>query len=104
MSVVEALAPLAARGHGLYSCDQVGSGLSERLTRPKDHSFLGHVAGLEAIVRDEIRAERVILVGFRTGGWWRRSMWQCIRSGSGGWCSPRPGFFSRRGSMARGGG
>ena len=67
-SVIEALAPLAGRGHELYFYEQVGSGLSERLPRPKDYSFLGHVADLEAIVRDEIGAERVILVGHSYGG------------------------------------
>jgi len=67
-SLVEALAPLAARGHELYFYEQVGSGLSERLPRPKDYSFLGHVADLDAILRDEIGAPQVILVGHSYGG------------------------------------
>lgn len=67
-SLVAALAPLAARGHDLYFYDQVGSGLSQRLPRPKDYSFLGHVADLDAILRDEIAAPRVILIGHSYGG------------------------------------
>lgn len=67
-SLRAALAPLAARGHELYFYEQVGSGLSERLPRPKDYSFLGHVADLDAILRDQIAAPRAILIGHSYGG------------------------------------
>lgn len=67
-SIVRALAPLVEHGHDLYFYDQVGSGRSERLPKPKDYSFLGHVADLEEIVAGEIGAERVILIGHSYGG------------------------------------
>ncbi len=67
-STVAALAPLAAAGHDLYFYDQVGSGLSDRLPRPKDYSYLGHVADLDEIVRRHLGAERVILIGHSYGG------------------------------------
>lgn len=67
-SIVRTLAPLAARGHDLFFYEQVGSGRSDRLPRPKDYSFLGHVADLDEIVTRHLRAERVILIGQSYGG------------------------------------
>ncbi|MBZ0089573.1 MAG: alpha/beta hydrolase, partial [Thermoanaerobaculia bacterium] len=67
-SIVRTLAPLAARGHDLYFYEQVGSGRSDRLPRPKDYSFLGHVADLDEVVTRHLRAERVILIGQSYGG------------------------------------
>ncbi|MEO7973946.1 MAG: alpha/beta hydrolase, partial [Thermoanaerobaculia bacterium] len=69
-SVLRTLAPLAREGHDLYFYDQVGSGLSDRLPRPKDYSFLGHVADLEEIVARHVAAGdgKVILIGHSYGG------------------------------------
>ena len=69
-SIVRTLAPLARRGHDLYFYDQVGSGLSDRLPRPRDYSFLGHVADLDEIVTRRIAPAggRVILIGHSYGG------------------------------------
>lgn len=67
-SIVRTLAPLAARGHDLYFYDQVGSGLSDRLPRPRDYSFLGHIADLHEIVSVHLGAPRVILIGQSYGG------------------------------------
>lgn len=69
-SIVRALSPLAQRGHDLYFYDQVGSGLSDRLARPRDYSFLGHVADLDEIVSRRLApgGGRVILIGHSYGG------------------------------------
>lgn len=67
-SIVATLAPLAAAGHDLYFYDQAGSGLSDRLARPKDYSFLAHVADLDQILREELGAPQVILIGHSYGG------------------------------------
>ncbi|REJ80320.1 MAG: alpha/beta hydrolase [Acidobacteria bacterium] len=47
--------------------DQIGSGLSDRLERPKDYSFERHVADLAEIVGEEI-GRPVLLVGQSYGG------------------------------------
>ncbi len=67
-SIVATLAPLAAAGHDLYFYDQVGSGLSDRLPKPKDYSFQKHVADLDEILREELAAPQVILIGHSYGG------------------------------------
>lgn len=59
---------LASFGHDVYLYDQVGSGLSDRLPRPKDYTFDGHLADLDEIVTRKIGAERVILIGQSYGG------------------------------------
>ena len=67
-SAIEDLGRLAEHGYDVYLYDQVGSGLSDRLAKPKDYSFLGHVADLREIVAEEIGAERVVLIGQSYGG------------------------------------
>lgn len=41
---------LAAQGHEVYLYDQVGSGLSDRLAKPKDYGFEKHVDDLAEII------------------------------------------------------
>jgi pimeloyl-ACP methyl ester carboxylesterase len=67
-SAVRTLGRLAALGHDVYLYDQVGSGLSDRLPRPKDYSFLGHVRDLHEIVTRRLGLSRVILIGHSYGG------------------------------------
>lgn len=67
-SAIEDLGRLAEHGYDVYLYDQVGSGLSDRLDKPKDYSFLGHVADLREIVTEEIGAERAVLIGQSYGG------------------------------------
>lgn len=67
-SAIEDLGRLAEHGYDVYLYDQVGSGLSDRLAKPKDYSFLGHVADLREIITQEIGAERVVLIGQSYGG------------------------------------
>ena len=53
---------LASLGFDVYAYDQVGSGLSARLSDPAQYTVARHVADLEAI-RLQIGAERMVLVG-----------------------------------------
>jgi proline iminopeptidase len=53
---------LAKRGFDVFLYDQVGSGLSERLSDPRDYTVLRHVEDLEA-VRRTIGDKPFILVG-----------------------------------------
>ncbi|MBD2772865.1 alpha/beta fold hydrolase [Iningainema tapete] len=57
---------LAQDGFDVYLYDQVGSGLSQRLTDVRNYTVKRHVADLEAI-RQQIGAERVILIGHSWG-------------------------------------
>lgn len=59
-------AALAAEGFDVYAYDQVGAGRSERLADPREYTVARHVADLEA-VREQIGAERVVLVGTSWG-------------------------------------
>jgi proline iminopeptidase len=52
---------LAAEGFDVYTYDQVGGGLSERLTNPAEYTLERHTADLEAI-RKQIGAQQVILL------------------------------------------
>lgn len=67
-SAIETVGRLAETGREVYLYDQVGSGLSDRLPKPKDYSFLGHVSDLREIVTEKIPAERVVLIGQSYGG------------------------------------
>ena len=52
---------LAAEGFDVYVYDQIGSGLSARLTNPAEYTLARHTADLEAI-RRQIGTEQVILI------------------------------------------
>lgn len=60
------LSPLSDTGRDVYFYDQVGGGLSERLTDITEYTVERHIADLEAI-RAEIGAERVVLLGSSWG-------------------------------------
>ena len=62
-SVIATLRPLADAGHDVYLYDQHGSGLSDRLARPKDSGFNDQIADLSEIVETHIGAQRVMLIG-----------------------------------------
>lgn len=66
-SVIEALQPLAAAGHTVYFYDQHGSGLSDRLQRPKDSGFNDQVDDLHEIVDTHLGVSRVHLIGHSHG-------------------------------------
>ncbi|WP_157252148.1 alpha/beta fold hydrolase [Nonomuraea typhae] len=57
---------LAADGRDVYVYDPLGTGRSQRLADPQGYGLPRDVADLEAI-RDELAAERVVLIGHGTG-------------------------------------
>ncbi|MEL6702681.1 MAG: alpha/beta hydrolase [Bacteroidota bacterium] len=67
-SAIDALRPLTALGHDVYLYDQIGSGLSDRLARPKDYTFLGHTEDLRVIVAEHLGGGPVVLIGQSYGG------------------------------------
>ncbi|WP_176693220.1 alpha/beta fold hydrolase [Arenimonas terrae] len=62
-SIIQTLQPLADAGHEVFLYDQRGSGLSDRLPRPKDSGFNDQIADLHEIVGRQLGVERVALVG-----------------------------------------
>lgn len=60
------LARLSETGRDVYFYDQVGGGLSERLTDIAEYTVDRHIADLEAI-RVQIGAERIVLLGSSWG-------------------------------------
>ena len=62
-SMIAQMEPLSQLGYDIYLYDQMGSGLSDRLERPKDYSFDRHVADLKEIITQKIQAPNVILIG-----------------------------------------
>jgi proline iminopeptidase len=67
-STIETMGRFADLGHDVYLYDQIGSGLSDRLPRPKDYSVAGHLADLHEIVTRHLGARRVVLIGQSYGG------------------------------------
>ncbi len=66
-SVIATLQPLADAGHEVYLYDQRGSGLSDRLERPKDSGFNDQIDDLDEIVTKHLGARRVALIGHSHG-------------------------------------
>ncbi|KXK15123.1 MAG: alpha/beta hydrolase fold protein [Chloroflexi bacterium OLB14] len=62
-SIIKQMEVVAQAGYDVYLYDQIGSGLSDRLAKPKDYSFYRHVQDLEEIVTTQISAQKVILIG-----------------------------------------
>ena len=62
-SNISSMAKVNAAGHDIYLYDQVGSGLSDRLKRPKDYSLDRHVEDLHLIITKKINQSKVILLG-----------------------------------------
>ncbi|MGE2691360.1 alpha/beta fold hydrolase [Mycolicibacterium pulveris] len=58
---------LTRLGYDVYLYDQIGAGMSARLTDPAGYTVGRHVADLEAI-RDHLDADQVILIGASWGG------------------------------------
>ncbi|MDE1467500.1 alpha/beta hydrolase [Aurantiacibacter sp. D1-12] len=67
-SYIERAQTLAAEGYDVYLYDQIGSGLSDRLPRPKDYSFQGHARDLDEIISRHLSADNAILIGQSYGG------------------------------------
>lgn len=62
-SIIERMKEIAKLGYDIYLYDQIGSGLSDRLKKPKDYSFGKHVSDLTEIINIQIKAPKVILIG-----------------------------------------
>lgn len=62
-SMIQQMEILAQSGYNIYLYDQIGSGLSDRLPRPKDYSFDRHVSDLKEIISTQIQAPKAILIG-----------------------------------------
>lgn len=62
-SIIEQMRILAQSGYDIYLYDQIGSGLSDRLDKPKDYSFYRHVRDLKEIVTSKINTPKVIIIG-----------------------------------------
>ncbi len=61
-SIIERMKEIAKLDYDIYLYDQIGSGLSDRLKRPKDYSFGRHVSDLKEIVTKQIKTPKAILI------------------------------------------
>lgn len=67
-AIISQMNEVAKKGYDIYLYDQVGSGLSDRLSKPKDYSFETHLKDLNEIISSHIKARKVILIGHSFGG------------------------------------
>lgn len=67
-SIINQMREVAQNGYDVYLYDQIGSGLSDRLPKPKDYSFERHLNDLNEIISTQIKTQKVILIGHSFGG------------------------------------
>ncbi len=67
-SIINQMNGVSQKGYDIYLYDQVGSGLSDRLPKPKDYSFERHISDLNEIIHSHIRTNKIILIGHSYGG------------------------------------
>ena len=67
-AIINQMKEVAQKGYNVYLYDQIGSGLSDRLPKPKDYSFERHLNDLNEIIYSQIKAKKVILIGHSYGG------------------------------------
>lgn len=67
-AIIHQMKEVAQEGYNVYLYDQLGSGLSDRLAKPKDYSFERHLKDLNEIINNQIKSENVILIGHSFGG------------------------------------
>lgn len=67
-AIVNQMKEVAQNGYDIYLYDQIGSGLSDRLAKPKDYSFKRHLNDLNEIINFQIKSDKVILIGHSYGG------------------------------------
>lgn len=67
-AIINQMKEVAKNGYDVYLYDQVGSGLSDRLPKPKDYSFNRHLDDLNEIFKSHIKSNRIILIGHSYGG------------------------------------
>ena len=59
---------VSKNGYDIYLYDQIGSGLSDRLPKPRDYSFERHLNDLNEIIENQIKEKKIILIGHSYGG------------------------------------
>ncbi|GLR19525.1 alpha/beta fold hydrolase [Portibacter lacus] len=62
-SSIKTFASLAEIGHDVYLYDQRGSGLSDRMSKYSDINLNKHLSDLHEIIKQKIKAPKVILIG-----------------------------------------
>ncbi len=67
-AIINQMKDVAQYGYDVYLYDQIGSGLSDRLPKPKDYSFNRHLENLNEIIESHIKSPKVILIGHSYGG------------------------------------
>lgn len=67
-AIIHQMKEVTQEGYDVYLYDQMGSGLSDRLPKPKGYSFERHLKDLNEIINTQIKAENVILIGHSFGG------------------------------------
>ena len=67
-AIVHQMKEVARKGYNVYLYDQIGSGLSDRLPKPKEYSFKRHLSDLNEIISTHVKAKKVILIGHSYGG------------------------------------
>lgn len=67
-ATIKQMKEIAQKGYNVILYDQIGSGLSDRLPKPKDYSFERHLMDLNEIIRSRIKQNKVILIGHSYGG------------------------------------
>ncbi|MBK8055659.1 MAG: alpha/beta hydrolase [Saprospiraceae bacterium] len=67
-AIISQMKEVAKNGFDVYLYDQIGSGLSDRLPKPRDYSFERHLKDLNEIINTQIKTEKVILIGHSFGG------------------------------------
>jgi len=67
-TTIELMNEISKNGYDVYLYDQIGSGLSDRMTKPKGYSFEKHLNDLKEIINNQIKTKKVILIGHSYGG------------------------------------
>lgn len=67
-SIIHQMKEVAQQGYDVYLYDQIGSGLSDRLPKPRDYSFERHLNDLDEIISTQINTNKAILIGHSFGG------------------------------------
>lgn len=67
-AIINQMKGVAKNGYDVYLYDQIGSGLSDRLPKPKDYSFNRHLKDINEIINIQLNKEKVILIGHSFGG------------------------------------
>ena len=67
-AIITQMKEVAQFGYDVYLYDQIGSGLSDRLPKPKGYSFGRHLKDLNEIIISKIKSKKVIIIGHSYGG------------------------------------